>query len=70
MILLVIVAMVAIVACAGWIGYALTRSSLTAASEGVARPVQMWQAGRARVSLADDIATGVVGSLPAQTIEG
>jgi serine/threonine-protein kinase len=70
MILLVIVAMAAIVACAGWIGYSLTRKSLTAASDNVARPAQMWQASRARVSLAEDIATGTVGSLPAHTTEG
>jgi eukaryotic-like serine/threonine-protein kinase len=51
MILLVIVAMAAIVACAGWIGYQWTRKSLTAASANVTRAAVVWQADRARVGL-------------------
>jgi serine/threonine-protein kinase len=58
MILLVIVAMAAIVACAGWIGYKLTRNSLTA-SAATTGPAAVWQPDRARD-----------GFLPVQTIEG
>jgi len=78
MILLVIVAMAAIVACAGYIGYTLTRNSLNAAPANVTRPAQVWQAGPARVSLAGDtaapaadrIATDEAGTFPALTTEG
>jgi hypothetical protein len=60
MILLVIVAMAAIVACAGYIGYSLTRSSLTGAGANVTRPASGWSAGQARVSLADGFAAPTV----------
>lgn len=74
MILLVIVAMAAIVACAGYIGYNLTRKSLAAPGANVTRPASVWQAGQARVSLAAGpaatAATDKAGTLPALTTEG
>jgi serine/threonine-protein kinase len=84
MILLVIVAMAAIVACAGWIGYNLTRNSLTTGAgpterfANVTRAAKVWQAGRARVSLAEGsaavavepTATDTAGTIPALMTEG
>ena len=84
MILLVIVAMAAIVACAGWIGYSLTRNSLTTGAgpterfANVTRAAEVWQADRARVSLAEGSAAAAVeptatdpaGTIPALMTEG
>jgi hypothetical protein len=84
MILLVIVAMAAIVACAGWIGYSLTRNSLTTGAgpterfANVTRAAEVWQADRARVSLAEGsaavavepTATDTAGTIPALMTEG
>lgn len=59
MILLVFVAMAAIVACAGYIGYTVTRTMPGGAGHSsqvtnVTRPAEIWQADSARANLAED----------------
>jgi serine/threonine protein kinase len=78
MILLVFVAMAAIVTCAGYIGYQVTRSNSLPGGDGhtspvtkVTRPAKVWQADSARANLAERstavaveaIATDTAGSL-------
>ncbi|WP_084557117.1 serine/threonine-protein kinase [Hamadaea tsunoensis] len=71
MILLVFVAMAAIVACAGYIGYSVTRNSVWGGSghidapQNVTRPAGIWQADSARVKLTEFRATS-----PEPTTEG
>jgi serine/threonine-protein kinase len=67
MMLLVFLAMAAIVACAGYIGYTVTRSLSPSGAnhmvghENVTRTAQIWQADSAGVSLAEDFAAPAAG---------